>query len=146
MSKNSLSFAEFVAGQQQKPIEEVLKNGFTATTFAETLPEIRDERIKDNFGAVEVWNAQDKRWEDLPFIFEDGAWKFAMGDAFKGSFKSPGKSLAAREQELTNSTTNAMIPIQPPANMNASPNADGNANVITPKIIKPTLRNGNANK
>lgn len=136
MSKNSLSFAEFAASQQKKPLEEVLKNGFTATTFSETLPEIRDERIKDNFGAVEVWNAQDQRWEDLPFIWENGSWKFAMGDDFKGSFKSPGKGLARREQEASNANGSNMIPIPPPSNVNAANNT---------KIIKP-VRRDNANK
>jgi len=147
MSKNSLSFAEFAAGQHKKPIEEVLKNGFTATTFSETLPEIRDERIKDKYGAVEVWNAQDKKWEDLPFILEDGVWKFAVGDAFKGSFKSPGKGLAAKGQESTNSTSNTMIPVMPPSpssNVNISANTNMTAN--SPTIIKPIQRNNNANK
>ncbi|HMS41178.1 MAG TPA: ribosomal protein L7/L12 [Pyrinomonadaceae bacterium] len=69
MSENSIGFAGFVSGQQKKTIEEVLANGFTATTFQENLPPMRDERIKDGFGALEVQN-KDKVWEDLPFIYE----------------------------------------------------------------------------
>lgn len=69
MSENSIGFAGFVSGQQKKTVEEVLANGFTATTFQENLPPMRDERIKDGFGALEVQN-KDKVWEDLPFILE----------------------------------------------------------------------------
>jgi hypothetical protein len=69
ISENSKAFAEFVGAQQKKSIEEVISNGFTTTTFSETLPPMRDERIKDGFGALEVLNDK-KIWEDLPFIYE----------------------------------------------------------------------------
>ncbi|HKX82701.1 MAG TPA: hypothetical protein VJL58_00645, partial [Pyrinomonadaceae bacterium] len=70
MSEKTKSFAESVAARQNSPIEKVFENGFTATTFAESLPEIRDERVSGEFGAVEVYNTKDKRWEDLPFVNE----------------------------------------------------------------------------
>src|SRR5687767_1162206 len=53
MSKNTQAFAQMVASRQNSPIEKVFENGFTATTFSETLPEIRDERISGQYGAVE---------------------------------------------------------------------------------------------
>jgi hypothetical protein len=144
MSKNSLAFAEQAAALYKKPIEEVLRNGFTGTTFSDRLPEIRDERIKENSGAVEVWNEQEKKWEDLPFILEDGTWKLAVGDVFKGSFKSPGKGRAAKEQEAANSTSNTIIPVQPsPSNTNDTPAAT-NANAAV--SVKPTKKNSNINK
>jgi hypothetical protein len=143
MSKNSLGLAEFAAGQQKKPVDEVLKNGFTATTFADTLPNMRDERIKDDFGAIEVWNAQDKKWEDLPFIKEDGAWKFAVGDMFKGSYQSPGKPMSVKEQEAANAANPNLVPAPAPANMNSAVNMNPNANVT---VIKPKLDNRNMNK
>lgn len=147
MSKSTVSFAEFASKQNKKPIEEVFKNGFTATTFAETLPEIRDERIKDNYGAVEVWNTTDKKWEDLPFILEDGAWKLAVGEAFRGNFKSPGKGLAAKEQEAANPMSDNKTPVEPaPANMNVKPEVNININAIKPKVINPMQKNANANK
>ena len=86
MSKKTHAFAEMVAGRQNQPIEKVFENGFTATTFSESLPEIRDERVSGEYGAVEVWNAKDKRWEDLGFVLEDGAWKLAIGEMFGGTF------------------------------------------------------------
>jgi len=118
MSKGSLQFAEMVAGQQNKKIEQVLENGFLASTKSPALPPIRDERINGNMGAVEVWDSQNSRWEDDPFILEDGVWKVAVGNAFQGSWQPPGKGQSIREREATNSVSNTMIPAAPPANAN----------------------------
>lgn len=128
MTQKTLDFAEMVSGRNNTPIEKVFENGFTATTFAEKLPEIRDERIKDNFGSVEVWNSKDSRWEDLPFVKVDGSWKFAMGELFGGTFESPGKGRDQKEKEAANALGGG----PQPANM---PNAanNGNVQVIVPK-------------
>ncbi len=109
----------------------------TATTMTDSLPNIRDERIADDMGAIEVWNTKDSRWEDLPFILEDGGWKLAVGDQWAGTFKSPGKGRDLVEREAANAlapaatatvpANNANIPITiintgnfvPPANANA---------------------------
>jgi hypothetical protein len=130
MSKKTHAFAEMVAGRQNQPIEKVFENGFTATTFSESLPEIRDERVDGEFGAVEVWNAKDKRWEDLGFVFEDGAWKLAIGEMFGGTFKSPGKGRAIKEQEAANAMSNNLVPGMPD---NVNMNANANVQVIVPK-------------
>ena len=100
MTKKTQEFAQMVAARQNTPIEKVFENGFTATTFAESLPEIRDERVNCEFGAVEVFNAKDNRWEDLGFVYEDGAWKLAIGEMFGGSFKSPGKGRAIKDSDF----------------------------------------------
>jgi len=147
LSKGSLGFAGFAAAQQKKPLDKFLENGFTATTFAETLPEMRDERVKENFGAVEVWNAKDKKWEDLPFVLEDGSWKFAIGDHFGGKWTSPGDGLAKLEEQIANTTGNNMILVNPANNANTSSNVNplnkpANANSINkPAVVKPLLKN-----
>src|SRR5829696_7803861 len=82
MTKKTQEFAQMVAARQNSPIEKVFENGFTATTFADSLPEIRDERVNAEYGSIEVWNAKDKRYEDLGFIYEDGSWKLAVGEMF----------------------------------------------------------------
>lgn len=147
MSENSIGFAGFVAGQQKKTVEEVLANGFTATTFSDVMPQMRDERIKENFGALEVLNNQ-KQWEDLPFVLENGSWKLAIGDMFKGSYEKPGIGQSVKEQEAANATSNNMIEINPNANAN-----NANVQMIVPKnsgannpknMNNPTL--GNVNK
>jgi hypothetical protein len=73
MSKTTQEFAASVGQRQNTPVEKVYENGFTATTFSEKLPEIRDERINGSNGAVEVWNSKESKWEDLPFVKEESA-------------------------------------------------------------------------
>ncbi len=119
MSASTVKFVEGAAAQQNKPVEEVYKNGLTATTFAETMPEIRDQRIKDNFGKVEVFNSKDNRWEDLAFINEEGGWKLAVGDLFAGTFQNPGISQTQMEAENANSSgANNLVPLATNANGN----------------------------
>ena len=121
MSKQTLAFADGQAKNSKQTLEQMLANGFTATTFAPVLPETRDERIKENMGAVEVWNSKDSKWEDLPFVNENG-WKLAVGDAFGGSFKSPGKGRAQLEAEANPANTMTVVP------NNIAPSAVNNAN------------------
>ncbi|MEP7074692.1 MAG: hypothetical protein ABI878_02695 [Acidobacteriota bacterium] len=118
MSKQSITFVQSVSAVQKKTIEEVYSNGLTGTTFSETMPELRDERVKDNMGAIEVYNSKESKWEDLPFVLEDGKWKLALGDAFKGTFVSPGKGRDQKEKEAANATSNTGIHLGPPANAN----------------------------
>jgi len=122
VTKKTLDFAQMLSAQQKKPVEQVLENGFTATTFSPSLPQIRDERIKDNMGAVEVFNSKDSRWEDLPFINEDGSWKLAIGEMFANTWVSPGKGQDQKEKEAANAAAgNSMVPL----NMNVNGNFSG---------------------
>ncbi len=102
LSKSTHGFAASLAARQDKPTEEIYKNGFTATTFSESLPELRDERVKDKMGALEVWNSTDKKWEDLPFVREESGWKLAIGDVFANTYRSPGKGRDMIEKEAAN--------------------------------------------
>ncbi len=120
MSNNTLTFAGFAMEQQKQSLEKVLENGMTATTFADSLPEIRDERVSGNFGAVEVFSQKDNRWEDLAFVLEDGNWKLAVGDIVKGTYKSPGKGQAQIEMEANNPM---MRDANPAANTNGNNNS-----------------------
>lgn len=143
LSKKSQDFGQMAAQRQNVPIEKVFENGFTATTFAEKLPEIRDERVKGDFGAVEVWNSKESKWEDLGFVKEDGAWKLAIGEMFGGSFKSPGKGRDTLEKEAANAVSNNMIPL----NMNVNGNFTGKSNSMSNvELIKPKERPENSTK
>jgi hypothetical protein len=137
MSKKSQEFALGLAQRQNKPIAEIYVNGFTGTTFAETLPEIRDERIAGCWGGVEVRNSKDQIWEDLPFTNEDGMWKFAIGELFGGTFKSPGKSQGTKEKEAANSASGNV----PPSNLtNNNTSTMANTNVApAPKYDGPQV-------
>lgn len=120
MSKNTMTFAGFAAQQQNQSLEKMFENGLTATTFADKLPESRDIRVNGNFGAVEVWNEKDNRWDDLPFVLEDGGWKLAVGDAFNGNYKSPGKGQAQLEMEANNPMNETVATPTPPAAANTN--------------------------
>jgi hypothetical protein len=137
MSSSTVKFVEGAAAQQNKPVDEVYKNGLTATTFAETMPEIRDERIKDNFGKVEVFNSKDNRWEDLAFVNEEGGWKLAVGDLFAGTFQNPAKSQAQLEAENANSSgANNMtqLPMNANGNFTSGKRAGNISNVNTAQV------------
>ena len=105
MSQKTLGFAESAAAQQNTPLPKFYENGITATTFAANLPQTRDQRVKDNMGALEVWNEKDNKWEDLPFVKEADGWKLAIGDIFAGTHQSPGKGQAQIEAESSNANT-----------------------------------------
>ncbi|MGI8786495.1 MAG: hypothetical protein ACR2HG_01870 [Pyrinomonadaceae bacterium] len=142
MSKDTLNLAQFNADRQKITLEKSLENGLVAPTLADSLTEIRDERVKDKFGAIEVFNPKDNRWEDLPFILEDGSWKLAVGDLFKGTYQSPGKGQTEIEREASNVE-------MPPPNAAPLPNlpkgksppqfpmANENKSVEVPKEEKP---------
>jgi hypothetical protein len=148
MTEATIQFAEMVSQRNNTPIEKVFENGFTATTFASKLPTIRDERIADDMGAVEVWNSKESKWEDLPFIKENGAWKLAVGDLFKGSYKSPGPGRDRLEKEAANAAgqgpvqmpvpdINANIPanLMPANAANAAKSANAAANASATKKV-----------
>ncbi len=118
MSEKTVAFGQMVSQRNNTPLEKVYENGFLATTFAESLPEIRDERIKDNMGAIEVWDAKENAWTETAFINENGGWKLAVGDQFSNTYQSPGKGLSQIETEATNSMSNKLVPL--PGNFNGN--------------------------
>jgi hypothetical protein len=119
LSKKTIEFGAMAAQRNNTPLEKVYENGFTATTFSNTLPPMRDERIDGDMGALEVWNAKDKVWEDLAFVNEDGAWKLAVGDMFAGTYKSPGPGQDQREKQAANIAANSELPPTAVSNANA---------------------------
>lgn len=121
LTKATISFGKGAAQQYNKTEEQLFENGFTATTFSESLPTIRDERIKDNMGAIEVWNSKDSNWEDLPFMLEDGMWKLAVGEMFSSAYKSPGKGRDVLEKEAANAINGNNMKMIPAPPINGAP-------------------------
>jgi hypothetical protein len=118
VTENTVQLASFISAQNKTPLEKVFENGFVSSTFAPSLPDIRDERVNCNMGAIEVWNASQQKWEDTPFMIENGVWKLAVGDVMRGNYKSPGKGLAAREAEAANAARGNTLPTPPAFNAN----------------------------
>jgi hypothetical protein len=116
MSQKTIEFGLMAAGRNKTPVNKVYENGFTATTFGSALPNMRDERINGDLGAVEVWNSKESKWEDLPFVREDGRWKLAVGELFDGTSRSPRSGSDLPEKGTGNSAgTVAMTATGPPA-------------------------------
>ncbi len=135
MSAATLKFAEGAAAQSKQTLEQILKNGLYASTITDKLPDMRDERIKDEFGAVEVWVTKEQKWEDTNYIKETDGWKIAVGDVFGGTFKTPGTGQSIKEQQAANTSSgNNLIPIA---------NTNGNTSASTDPIPqKDTFKNG----
>ena len=119
MTKKTLDLNRMGAEKAGKSEDQQLMHGMSTTTYSDSLPEIRDERIKDNMGAVEVWDSKETAWQDLPFMIEDGKWKFAMGDSFAGTYHSPGKGRDLIEKQAANALHPQQTPIVP--NVNIAP-------------------------
>ncbi len=122
ISKKTVELGKMSMERFKKTEKEAYENGFTATTITDSLPSMRDERIKDNFGALEVWNTQESKWDDVAFVFEDGGWKLGMGDLFAGSYQSPGKGRDFREREAANAVAKGPAPQGPTENSAANTN------------------------
>ena len=103
LTKRTVDMETMAAKRAGKSLDDMLAAGGTDTTYAETMPTIRDERIRDNMAAIEVWDGKANTWDDLPYIFEDGAWKLALGDELAGAYRSPGPGRAVREAQAANS-------------------------------------------
>lgn len=134
MSSTTREFAEAMAQMQKKTPEEMYKNGLIESTMTPNLPLLRDERVKDNFGAIEVQNPNGT-WQDVPFVKEDGAWKLAVGELFKGTFESPGKPAS---QANANTSIPQMMP-GPGGNTNSM----GNVKVIPMDPKAASMMNAN---
>lgn len=131
LTKKSIEFGQMASQRNNTPGDKIYENGFSETTFSDTLPTIRDERIKDTMGAVEVWNSKKSIWEDLAFILEEGAWKLAVGDLFAGTYTSPGRGRDSLEKEAANTM----------AAGNAQP-AVNSVNTNSIPITKPSVTPG----
>jgi hypothetical protein len=90
LSKSTIEFITGTSAMQKKPFDEAIANGLTESAMGATMPEICNERIEGQYAAVEVKPANGK-WEDLPFVLEDGSWKLAVGDIFQGTYKVTSK-------------------------------------------------------
>ena len=88
VSKETQGLGEMMGKTYKQTSDQVYRNGFTETTMGDQFPPTRDPRVKDNMAAIQVQNPSGK-WEDLPFVLEDGEWKLGVGDQFKGTYKLP---------------------------------------------------------
>lgn len=91
LSKGTLEMLEGFAKMQNKSLDEALKSGLASNnTQSEKMPETRNEKIEGDKATLEVQDAKTGKWENLPFVKEDGAWKIAFDQLFRDAMKSMG--------------------------------------------------------
>lgn len=143
MSSTTQAFALSLVEMRKQSEEEIYKNGFFESMMNDSFPQLRDERVKDNYAAIEAITPKGT-WEDVPFVKENGAWKIAVGDVFQNTYQSPGKPASAANANTQipqvvpapNTNTNANVQVIPMP----SGNANANANAAQPKTATDKLK------
>ena len=91
LSKGTLEMLEGFAKMQNKSLDEALKSGLASNNAqSEKMPETRNEKIEGDKATLEVQDAKSGKWESLPFVKEDGAWKIAFDQLFRDAMKNMG--------------------------------------------------------
>ncbi|MCB1024363.1 MAG: DUF4878 domain-containing protein [Acidobacteria bacterium] len=76
ISKASLEGYEKSAKAQGKTIDEMIASDEDVSD--KTMPEMRNEKIDGDTAVVEVKMDDTGKWEKVPFVKEEGAWKIAF--------------------------------------------------------------------
>jgi hypothetical protein len=89
LSKGTLDLMEGVAKAQNTTLDETLKSGMESPETAKNsaTPQMRNEKIDGETATLEVQNDQNKEWETVPFVKENGEWKIALDKAMQDSQK-----------------------------------------------------------
>ena len=88
-SKGTLQMMEGFAKMQNKSLDDMLSADSMddPATKSATMPETRNEKIEGDNATLEVKDEKSGKWITIPFVKEEGEWKFAfdkmVGDAFK---------------------------------------------------------------
>ena len=92
LSKGSLAMMEKGAKEQNKTLDEALKEGLNdPASKAPTMPATRNEKIDGDTATLEVQNEQSKTWETMYFAKEDGEWKLAFDKTVEEFIKKIGQ-------------------------------------------------------
>lgn len=97
LSQATIDYAAEQSRTEQKTLAQVIANGLTFTTTAREMPELGEERLGESTAILKVRNYAQDRWEELPFVKENGRWKLGIGDMNRGGFRAPSAEPAATE-------------------------------------------------
>ena len=76
LSKASVEQYEKIAEASGKTLEEFILSD--EDNKMKEIPETRDEKIDGDSATLEAKDPDDGKWEKIPFVKEDGAWKIAF--------------------------------------------------------------------
>lgn len=92
LSKASLDMMEKAAKEQNKTVDEALKEGLDSpASKSQNLPPSRNEKINGNNATLEIQDEDSKKWETMYFVKENGDWKIAPDKTIEEMFKNLGK-------------------------------------------------------
>ena len=80
LSKASLTKLEETAKETKKPIDELLIEMFEDEEMNK-VPEMKNEKIDGDKATLDIKDAEMDKWDTVPFVKEDGAWKIAFDKA-----------------------------------------------------------------
>jgi flagellar hook-associated protein FlgK len=92
LSKGTLDMFDKLAKEQNKSTDDMLKE-VDKDDKDEKLPETRNEKITGDTATLEVKNDKTGKWDTLPFVKEDGAWKIALDKFLENMLKGLGDKL-----------------------------------------------------
>jgi hypothetical protein len=140
LSQATIDYAADQARTDQKTLAQVIGNGMTFTTAAREMPELGEERVGETTAILKVRNYALDRWEELPFVKENGRWKLGIGDLNRGAFKAPASETATTEPEVKTP------PVASPTNSPATAPAPGTDRSVCAATLSETelsvLNNG----
>ncbi len=76
LSKASLAQYEKAAEAANKTLDEFILSD--EDNSMKEMPEMRNEKIDGDSATLEVKDPDTKKWDTVPFVKEDGAWKIAF--------------------------------------------------------------------
>ncbi len=76
LSKSSVEKLEESAKAENTTIDKMLSDGEDLSN--EKMPEMKNEKIEGDTATLEVQDEKTKKWDSVPFVKEDGAWKIAF--------------------------------------------------------------------
>ncbi|HEX8734231.1 MAG TPA: hypothetical protein VF721_02840 [Pyrinomonadaceae bacterium] len=83
LSKGTLETIRGIAEEDNKTLEEYLKQGNTTPLNRPEMPETRNEKIEGETATVEIKRSAADSWRKLTFVKEDNRWKMDLNKYMK---------------------------------------------------------------
>lgn len=81
LSKASISTLEENAKKAEKSLDALLVEMFEDEEEMKKVPEMKNEKIDGYNATVDIKDSEMDKWDTVPFVKEDGAWKIAFDKA-----------------------------------------------------------------
>lgn len=108
LSKGTLAMMETIAQKQNKKLDDMLTTSMNdSANNSAKIPETRNEKITGDTATLEVKDEKSGKWQPIPFVKEDGEWKFAMDKLVREAFQHAGTQMNLNAQSDAGASTNS---------------------------------------